>query len=92
MDDEICASWSPNWAQANAVFESQLDTDLSLTLYKNKIFFIWDGNHIFFAWKNYIDRVYTEDFERHVFVDSIILAPEPDDIPSLLIVMHDINK
>ena len=74
------------------MFESQLDTDLSLTSYKNKMFFIWDGNHRFFAWRNYIDRVYTEDYERHVFVDSIILAPEPDDIPSLLTAMHDINK
>ena len=92
VDDEVRASWSPNWAQANVVFESQLDTDLSLTAYKNKMFFIWDGNHRFFPWKNYIDRVYTEDFERHVFVDSIILAPEPDDIPSLLTAMHDINK
>jgi hypothetical protein len=39
-----------------------------------------------------IDRVPTEDYERHVFVDFIILAPEPDDIPNLLIAMHDINK
>jgi hypothetical protein len=92
VDDEVRASWSPNWAQANAFFESQLDTDLSLTSYKNKILFIWDGNHRFFAWKNYINRVYTEDYEYHDFVDSIILAPKPDDIPSLLTTMHDINK
>jgi hypothetical protein len=29
VDDEVYASWSRNWAQANAVFESQLDTDPS---------------------------------------------------------------
>ena len=46
----------------------------------------------FFAWENYIDRVHTEDFKRHVFVDSILLAPQHDDIPSLLTAMHDINK
>ena len=92
VDDEVRASWSPNWAQANAVFEIQLDADPSFTSYKNKMFFIWDGNHRFFAWKSYIDRLHTEDYERHVFVDSIILAPELDDIPSLLIAMHDINK
>ena len=41
--------------------------------------------HIFFdtAYKNY---------ERHDFVDSIILAPQHDDIPSLLITIYDINK
>ena len=92
VDDEVRAYWSPNWAQANGVFESQLDTDPSFTLYKNKMFFIWDGNHIFFAWKNCIDRVHTEDYEHHVFVNCIILEPQLDDIPSLLIVMHDINK
>jgi hypothetical protein len=92
VDDKIRASWSPNWAQVNAVFESQLDTDPSFTSYKNKMFFIWDGNHNFFAWKSYIDRVHTEDYECHVFVDSIILASKPHDIPSLLTAMHDINK
>ena len=29
MNDEVYASWSPNWAQANAVFQSQVDRDLS---------------------------------------------------------------
>ena len=32
VDDEVPASWGPNWAQANAVFESLLDTDPSFTL------------------------------------------------------------
>ena len=40
-----------------------------------RCFSIWDGNHRFLTWRNYIDRVYTKDFERRVFVDSIILAP-----------------
>ena len=74
------------------MFESQLDSNPSFTTYKNKIFFIYDGNHRFFTWKNYIDRVHTEDYEHHVFVDSIILAPEHDDILNLLTAMHDINK
>jgi hypothetical protein len=45
VDDEVRASWSPNWTQAYVVFESDLDTDPSFTSYKNKMFFIWDGNH-----------------------------------------------
>ena len=92
MDDEVRAFWNPNWTQANAVFESQLNLDPSFISYKIYMLYIWNGNHIFFAWKNYIDRVHTKDYERHVFVDSIILALEHDDIPSLLIVVHDINK
>ena len=92
VDDEVRASWSPNWTQANAVFESKLDSDPTFIPNKNKIFFIWDGNHRFFAWKNYIDRMHTEDFECHVFMDSILLASQHDDIPSLLTAMHNINK
>ena len=56
------------------------------------MFFIWDGNHKFFAWKNYIDRLYTDDYDLHVFVDSILLVSQPNDIPNLLTAMHDINK
>ena len=92
VNDEVRASQSPNWTQANAVFENQLDSDPTFTPYKNKMFFIWDGNHSFFAQENYIDRVYTKYFERHIFVDSILLAPQHDDILSLSTAMHDINK
>ena len=92
MDGEVRASWSPNWTQTNAVFESQLDWDPSFTSYKNKMFFIWDGNYRFLSWKNYIDRVHTEDYEHYVLMDSIIWGPQPEDIPSLLIVIHDIDK
>ena len=92
MDDEVRAFWSPNWTQVNTVFESQLDSDPSFTPYKNKMFIIWNGNHIFFTWKNNIDHVHTKDFEHHVFVDSILLALQHDNIPSLLTAMHDIDK
>jgi hypothetical protein len=49
IDDEVRASWGPNWTQANVMFESQLDTNPSFISYKNKMFFIWNGNHRFFA-------------------------------------------
>ena len=25
VDDEVCASWNPNWTQADAMFESQFE-------------------------------------------------------------------
>ena len=40
MDDEVRASWSPNWTQVNTVFEYQLDSDPAFTPYKNKMFII----------------------------------------------------
>jgi hypothetical protein len=40
MDNEVCASWNPNWAETNAVYVSQLDIDPSFTSYKNKMLFI----------------------------------------------------
>ena len=92
VDDEVRASWSPNWAQANAVFESQIDTNYSFTLYNNTMLFIWDGNYNFISWKNCIDRIHTENYERRVSVDVIILEPQLDNIPNLLTAMYDINK
>jgi hypothetical protein len=41
MDNEVRVSWSPNWAQTNAVFESQLDTDLSLVCHIRTIYFLY---------------------------------------------------
>jgi hypothetical protein len=49
VDDEVRVSWSPNRTKINAMFASQLDSDPSFISYNNKIFFIWDENHIFFA-------------------------------------------
>ena len=34
------------------------------TIQEQKIFFILDGIYRFFGWKNYFNRVLTEDFER----------------------------
>ena len=39
---------------------------------------------IFFSWKKYINRVHTKDFMHHVFVNSIILALQYDDIPKFV--------
>jgi hypothetical protein len=38
IDDEVRASWCPNWTQVNVMFESQLDTNLAFISYKNKFF------------------------------------------------------
>ena len=73
-------------AQANVVFEYQFDANFSFTSYKNKMFFIWDGNY------KYIDHVQTKKNDLHVFMDSIILAPRRDDILSLLIGLHNSNR
>lgn len=81
MNNEVCVSWSPNWTKANAIFEYQLDVDSSFTSYKNKMSSIWNDNRMFLAWKNYISCVHTKKYEPHVFIDSIILALQLDDIP-----------
>ena len=49
VNNNVYACWSPNWTKANAMFESQLDSDTSFTSYKNKILFIWNNNHRFFV-------------------------------------------
>ena len=48
VDDEIRASWNPNWTQVNDIFEFRLDADYVFYIsYKNKMFIIlsWIWNH-----------------------------------------------
>ena len=69
------------------IFEFQLDLGPSFKSYKNKMFFTCDGNHKFFAWKNYIDCMHTDDYSCHVFVYYILYAYQPDNILNLLTAM-----
>ena len=39
VNDEVRASWSPNWTQTSHLFEFQLDSNPSFTSYKNKMIF-----------------------------------------------------
>src|SRR5579875_3354213 len=43
--DDIKASWSPAWQEANTNFEEWLSKDPDLASLMGKMFFIWEGNH-----------------------------------------------
>ena len=54
-------------------------------------FFIWDGNHRLQAWTEFISESYSDNYDWHYHVRSTVLRMK-DDVASILMAMHDINK
>jgi hypothetical protein len=84
-------NWDPLWIEANKHFDDQLRANKHLQHLQGRMFFICDGNHRFKAWTRYIDRLYRDDSDWHIAVDSIVLDTKGK-IGLLLNAMHDINK
>jgi hypothetical protein len=84
-------NWDPLWIEANKLFDDQLKANKHLQHLQGRMFFICDGNHRFKAWTRYIDRLYRDDRDWHIAVDSIVLDTKGK-IGLLLNAMHDINK
>jgi hypothetical protein len=84
-------NWDPLWIEANKHFDDQLRANKHLQHLQGRMFFICDGNHRFKAWTRYIDRLYRDDRDWHIAVDSIVLDTKGK-IGLLLNAMHDINK
>ena len=43
VSDDIQASWSPFWQEANARFDAILEKDSDLASLKGKMFYVWGG-------------------------------------------------
>ena len=52
------ASWGPIWSAKNDKFNFFLLSVLELAGFKNLIFFVCDGNHMWQAWLNHIQRLH----------------------------------
>jgi len=87
---EISDHWSPSWKKVNESFEKMLLEDVDLKVFSNKMFMVWDGNHRLQAWLPIIDQDHSNDICWHYSVDSIILDPK-EDVPSVLIALHEVN-
>ena len=55
------------------------------------MFYVWDGNHKLVAWTEFISQVHPNDLYWHFCVRTIVLHTF-DNVTSVLIAMHDINR
>ena len=57
----------------------------------NKMFFVWDGNHRLQEWWEFFNQTHPHDFKWHYAIRIMVICTI-DDLTSILIAMHDINK
>ena len=54
-------AWRPLWDKANTAFQDLLDLKDSLRPFRDKMFFIWDGNHRHMAWTRCVQREHPDE-------------------------------
>lgn len=54
--DDIQASWSSLWQEANEGFDGMLQADSDFVYFASKMFYMWEGNHRVTAWWRHINK------------------------------------
>jgi hypothetical protein len=90
ISDDIWASWSLLWQEANVEFDFMLQNDSNLAQFVGKMFFVWEGNHRLTAWLRQIKKNHFMDIDWHISVDCIVVDPR-NCIVVFLNAMNDIN-
>jgi hypothetical protein len=87
-DDAI---WSnPLWMAANDEFEEYLSSDPDLHQFRNKYFYVYEGNHRVTAWMGYIHKYHSKNPDWYISVDCIVLDARGE-CSRFLNAMNDIN-
>ena len=90
VSDNIMASWSTLWREANEEFDAMLRNDSDLAHLAGKMFFVWEGNHRLTAWWRHVNKHHSLDKDWHISVDCIVVDPR-NCTAVFLNAMNDIN-
>ena len=63
LNAEVEATWNAHWHATDASFEEKFNADDNYVSLRNKMFFVWEGNHRVTAWQRHIERFHAEDSE-----------------------------
>ena len=91
VSDDIMASWSSLWEEANEEFDAILRNDFDVADFAGKIFYLWEGNHRLTAWWRHINKHHSLDKDWHIFVECILVDPRHC-TAVFLNAMNDINS
>ena len=86
----VVAKWSTESKEVNEEFEKKLLADDDLTIFSNKMFMVWYGNHRLQAWMPFIEQFHTHDINWHFCVEVVIFDPRGD-VPSVIAVLHEVS-
>ena len=75
VSDDIQASWSTFWQEANEEFDTMLQNDSDLAYLAGKMSYVWGGNHRLTAWWRDIQKHHSVDKDWHTSVDCIVVDP-----------------
>lgn len=68
------AIWfNPLWKAANDEFKEYLLSDPTLHQFRNKYFYVYEGNLRVTAWMGYIKKYYSKNHDRYISIDCILL-------------------
>jgi hypothetical protein len=90
VSEDIRASWSSYWQEANDEFDSMLQNDSDLSHLVGKMFYVWEGNHRLTAWYRHINKYHSMEKDWHISVDCIVVDPR-NCTAIFLNAMNDIN-
>jgi hypothetical protein len=75
VSNDIMASWSSLWVEANEEFDVILRVDSVLAHIACKMLFVWEGNHRLSAWWRHVINHHSLDNHWHILVDCIVVDP-----------------
>lgn len=88
--DDFVDQWDPLWKEINEEFERECDKVEEFKILKNKMFWVFDGNHRLTAWSEIAKRHPTKR-EYHPSVKFCLLAPAADAYKKVEQAMHELN-
>ena len=88
--DEFMADWDPIWTRLNEDFEKECDSIPEFGILKNKMFWIFDGNHRFSAWSQ-IAKKHPESHMYHPCVRFSLLDARKNGFKMIEQAMHQLN-
>ena len=86
--------WEELWNAENDKFESLLRADTDLMSLSGCMFFVYDDNHRFLAWKECIESDHKDDwlwYKKHGWPECVVLDTT-DGRGDVFNAMYDINK
>ncbi len=89
--DEFKADWDPIWTQLNEDFERECEAVEEFRVLKNKMFWIFDGNHRYTAWSR-VAKEHPESHMYHPCVRFSLLDAQKTGFKRIEQAMHALNS
>ena len=87
VSNDIQASWSSLWQEANEKFDAMPQNDSDLAYLARKMFHVWEGNHQLTVWWRHNYKHHPLDMYWQIFVDCNVVNPRN----CTVVFLNDIN-